>query len=145
MNQDELIKEVAKLAGITPDQATSIIDDNVPNKALLSYIIELKKNYKLGILSNASGNLLNELFKPEQIALFDAIALSYETGVVKPDHRSFEIVAERLGVEPEGCVFIDDQQRYCDAAREVGMPAIWYQDFQQMKAELEKLLADSKS
>jgi HAD superfamily hydrolase (TIGR01509 family) len=84
---------------------------------------------------------LPTLFTSEQIKLFDAVALSFETGVIKPDERAYEIIAERLAVVPAECVFIDDQERFVTAAKEVGMEAIHFQSFEQMQADLEKILA----
>lgn len=138
---NEFLRQVAGLAGITYEDAYKQIEDNPPHEELFAYIAtKLKPRYKLGMLSNAGDNWLAEMFSSEQIGLFDAVALSYETGVVKPDPRAYRIIAERLDVDPAECVFIDDQQRYCVAAEGEGMQAILFADFEQMKRDLEKIL-----
>ena len=142
---DDFISEVAVLAGVSEQQARVIVDDNSPNPALFDYITDLKPHYKIGILSNAAANWLSELFSPAQVALFDATLLSYETGLIKPQPEIYELMAERLGLEPNECVFIDDQERCTTGAREVGMAAIWYRDFDQMKQELEQLTTGPKN
>lgn len=144
LSYNEFLKQIARLANVPLNEAHKAVDTNAPNEPLLRYISELKPKYRIGVLSNASANWFVQLFRPEQVELFDELALSYETGVVKPDPRSFEMVAEKLGVKPEECVFIDDQQRYTSAAKDIGMQAVWYRDFGQMKADLEKILVDSK-
>lgn len=139
---DDFIGEVATMAGISGAEARRQIDDNPPNPELFEYISnELKPNYKIGMLSNAGANWLPELFTSEQIGLFDAIALSYETGVIKPLPAAYHIIAERLGVRPEECVLIDDQERYCTAARDEGMQAVVYETVEQMQSDLKRILA----
>jgi epoxide hydrolase-like predicted phosphatase len=142
---DDFIREIAGLAGISGQQASVIVDDSSPNPALFDYIAQLKPHYKIGMLSNAAANWLSELFSPAQIALFDATLLSYEAGFIKPQPEIYELMAERLGLEPNECVFIDDQERCTTGAREVGMEAIWYRGFDQMKQELEQLTAGPKN
>lgn len=138
---DEFVTAIAAMAQVPREQARTAIEDNVADIELFEYIAnELKPHYKLGLLSNAGANWLDELFTAEQVQLFDAVALSYETGFVKPNPQAYHIIAERLGVEPVQCVFIDDQERYCTAAREVGMPAIVYTSPAQLRAELSPLL-----
>ena len=107
-------------------------------------IRELKSQYKIGFLSNASANLLHDLFTPEQVQLFDVASISYETGFSKPDERAYTITAARLEVEPEECVFVDDVERNCTAARDVGMQAVWYQSLEQTVNDLRKILANTE-
>lgn len=146
LSDNEFINQVSGLANVSEDETRKSLRSNVPNEPLFDYIKnQLKPSYKIAVLSNASANWLPDLFSSEQIKLIDQAVLSYEAGVVKPDPRSFEVAAEKLGVKPEECVFIDDQERYARAATGVGMKAVWYRDFGQMKADLEKILADSKS
>ncbi|MDB5170940.1 MAG: HAD-superfamily hydrolase, subfamily variant 3 [Candidatus Saccharibacteria bacterium] len=141
LSYPDFMAQIAGLAGITAAEARRQIESNVANEPLFVYIDELKQHYKIGLLSNAAANWLPDMFTPAQLASFDAIALSYETGFVKPDPRSYEIIAERLGVDMQECVLIDDQERYCTAAREAGMQAIWYRgDVDQTRSELNKLL-----
>jgi putative hydrolase of the HAD superfamily len=46
--------------------------------------------------------------------------------VLKPDPRIYRLATERLGVEPEDCLFVDDQPGNVEGARAVGMAAIWF-------------------
>ena len=49
--------------------------------------------------------------------LFDGIVISGEEGMRKPDPRMYELGAERIGVEPPACVFVDDLPFNLDAGR----------------------------
>lgn len=139
----EFIGEVRSLTGSVPRFADDAVQ-GLPkkNQALLEYIKGLHRHYKIGLLSNVASNWIrDELLSTEEQQLFDAYVMSFETGLTKPDPRMYRLTAERLGVEPGDCVFIDDVERYCTAAEELGMQSVVYQSFPQMKAELEKLLA----
>jgi putative hydrolase of the HAD superfamily len=58
--------------------------------------------------------------------LFETVVDSAFVGVRKPDRRIYEIVLERLDVEPSACVFIDDLPENCAAATEIGMHAVHF-------------------
>lgn len=145
VSNDEFVTAIADLAGVAKQEAISAIHHNVPDEELFTYIRDhLQGTYKLGILSNAGGDRLRELFSPEQIALFEVKSLSFRSGFVKPESGAYEQAAFGLGAEAGECVFVDDQERHCAGAREAGMRAIVYKDFEQFRDELEALLAKSR-
>ena len=111
------------------------------NVALLECIREYKKRYKIGLLSNVATPWITESFLTnEEQELFDAMVLSYEVGITKPDPRIFHIMCERLGVKPEETVLVDDLERYTTAARDVGMQAVTYENLMQTKQQLDAIL-----
>lgn len=122
------LQEVSKLANRPVGEITHAIENNVANVPLFDYIKTLKSTYKIGMLSNAAENWLNELFNDDQLAPFYAASLSCETGLVKPDPKAYQSIAKLLNVPITDCLLIDDQQRYCDGARQAGMPAMLYKD-----------------
>jgi putative hydrolase of the HAD superfamily len=140
ISYDDFVRGVADLAGVPYAEAKAQIENNVPNEPLFDYIRKLKATYRIGFLSNAGGNWLNELFSREQVELFDAVAISFETGHVKPDEKAYLDIAGKLGMPAESCILVDDQPRYCTAARDVGMEAVEYRDFDQFKSDLQKIL-----
>lgn len=142
---DDFVGTIAKMANISFENAFQEIENTVQNTDLLAYIKKLKLNYKIGMLSNAADNWLAEMFIPNQLALFDEIALSYEIGVAKPSQSAYQHIADKLGVELKECVFIDDQERYCRAAEDFGMKAIVFRSNEQIVTELKRLLDNPKS
>ncbi len=52
---------------------------------------------------------------------FDVLVDGRRDGVMKPDPAAYRLVAERLGVAPEDCVFVDDQPGNLAGAEAVGM------------------------
>jgi len=141
MNHDELIPLIADLAQIPVSQARDEIDDYQPNKLLFEYIRkDLKKDYKIGMLSNVSDDWIVKMFSPEQVTLFDNIALSFNIGHAKPEPEAYKFAADKLGVNPDQCVFIDDRSYFVAVAKTLGMQGIEYKNFEQMKLELETIL-----
>lgn len=113
----------------------------VKNSALLDFIRKLKKEYKIGLLSNIGNNWIVDYFlTPAEQALFDDMVFSFEAGMVKPDARIFHMACESLGVLPTEAIMVDDVERYCEAAGNLGMKTICYVDFQQFKTDLEQIL-----
>ncbi|HZL08299.1 MAG TPA: HAD family phosphatase [Candidatus Dormibacteraeota bacterium] len=140
MSYDDFIRAIAELAGITPAEANDAIARNAPDEELFAYIRELKADYKIGFLSNVAGDYMNQIFTPEQLALFDVIVLSFRNGFIKPQIEAFENAVQQLDVELEECVFVDDQERNVTGAREAGMKAVLYRDAAQFRQELIPLL-----
>lgn len=131
---DSFVIELAKIAQIPTPEAADFLDNNPPNEKLLQFIRdELHNRFKIGLLSNASDNWLDELFSAEQLALFDDFVLSFEHGHAKPEKDIYMIAASRLNVAPEECLFIDDVQTYCDGAADVGMASIRYTNFENFR------------
>lgn len=139
-NETHLIK-MASLMGVNSEELRRALGIKVPNEDLFDYIVqELKPHYKTGLLSNANFNVLTDLFTPEQAAIFDASVMSYESRLIKPDERMFDLMAERLGVGRQECVFIDDQERYCVEAEALGMRAIYFRSNEQCQRDLAAIL-----
>jgi HAD superfamily hydrolase (TIGR01509 family) len=141
---EAFVVELAKLAQIPTNTARQFLDTNPPNIKLMGYIRdELRSKYKIGFLSNASDNWLNELFTPEQLSLFDDIVLSFQHKMAKPDSAIFRLAAQRLNIEPADCLLVDDVEGYCAGAREAGMQALCYTSLQQLKDMLAKIESSS--
>jgi putative hydrolase of the HAD superfamily len=77
---------------------------------------------RTGLLSNSWGDSGYE--RSAFGELFDAVVISAEVGLRKPDPAIFLLAAERVGVEPASCVFVDDLLPNAEAARAVGMEGI---------------------
>ncbi len=88
----------------------------------------LKNKYKLGILSNLSSDYIPKLKKEKFYQVFDEINLSGETGLLKPDKKSYFLILEKLKVNPEESVFIDDSIENIKTAEEIKMKTIFYQE-----------------
>ena len=93
----------------------------------LQLVRDLRSAYKLAILSNADLSLRGRLERDNGIHhLFDDIVCSAEVGMAKPEAGIYTLAAQRLGLEPGECVFVDDLDTNVEAARQVGMQAVLF-------------------
>lgn len=144
ISKKECTQRIYKLAGENFKESEDLEQDEITkNTVLLDYIRELRgRGYRIGLLSNVATNWIRDtLLTPEEQELFDEMLFSFELGMVKPDPRMFMLACERLRVGPHEALMVDDNDRYCQAARAEGLHAVYYRDFKQMKAELEDILA----
>jgi len=88
--------------------------------------------------ANAIGSLGGRsLYVAEVMALFDHVIESAKIGLRKPDPRIYRMMAEKLGVDPKACVYLDDLGVNLKPAREMGMTTIKVLNASQAIAELE--------
>jgi putative hydrolase of the HAD superfamily len=93
---------------------------------------------RTGLVSNSMGSgRYDRATFPE---LFDGVVISGDVGMHKPQPEIFLLGAERAGVAPELCVFVDDLRENCDGAEAVGMTAVLHRGADTTLPELERLL-----
>lgn len=138
---------IAEILGITYDEYLARIQQGeAKQQGVLDFIATLRPLYKIAMLSNASGKGIRRRFTPEELDRhFDVVVASGDIGFAKPEAQAYEITADRLGARLAECVMVDDREDYCMGARGVGMQAIRYQSFDQMKKELDTLLHGEKN
>ena len=89
-----------------------------------------KKNIKIGLITNCYFEEKDAIEKSIFMDYFDSVCMSCELGVKKPDVSIFNICMEKLGVEPEECIYVGDGGSYeLETARSIGMypiQAVWY-------------------
>ena len=143
MPDDEVLKLQAKVLNISEADFAELRDKGeTRNDELINYLITLKKNYKIGFLSNISSReRLDDHFEPGQLdELFDTVVASGVEGYVKPEPEIYKLTAARLGLSPEECVMVDDLESYCQGARDVGMQAIRFVSNSQCIRDLNALI-----
>jgi epoxide hydrolase-like predicted phosphatase len=63
--------------------------------------------------------------------IFEVVVDSAFVGMRKPEPAIYRLTCERLGVEASECLFIDDLEVNCDAARAAGMTPVHFRDDEQ--------------
>lgn len=93
----------------------------------LRALAELRKHYKIYMLSNTNPIMFDSKIKTEfekdghrREDYFDGICVSYEELCAKPDIRIFENAVRKFGINPEETIFFDDSQANLDSARKLG-------------------------
>jgi epoxide hydrolase-like predicted phosphatase len=98
-----------------------------------------ESGFRTGLLSNSWGNRDSYEFEHFD-ALFDAVVISGEVGLRKPDRAIYELAARDVGVPPEQCVFVDDIAANVRGAVSAGMVGVHHTDTDVTLDELETLL-----
>jgi putative hydrolase of the HAD superfamily len=97
-----------------------------PEKAMLDAVRAARgAGIRTGLISNSWGT---GIYERAPLAIFDAIVISGEVGLHKPDPAIYRLGAERIGLETAACVFVDDLRENVAGAEAVGMTAILHRD-----------------
>lgn len=111
------------------------------NPQVVQIARSLGRSYSLGVLSNATASLADLLVGRFALdGLFKTVVISALVGLRKPDPAIYYLAAERAGVAPETCLFIDDRERNTVAAAGVGMATVTFSSAEQLAGELRRLL-----
>jgi putative hydrolase of the HAD superfamily len=114
-----------------------------PNPPMIDLMREAKDGgHRMGMLTNnvREWEPLWRLMLPVD-EIFEVVVDSGFVGCRKPDREIYEIMLERLdGVPAEKCLFIDDVDVNCAAARDLGMSAVHYQHNDQAIPEIRAAL-----
>jgi putative hydrolase of the HAD superfamily len=100
-------------------------------KGAAQWLKELKKDFRLGLLSNTNDLHIAEVrcsnpHFAEFEAQFDHVFYSHELGLRKPHPEVFLEVCRQMGAKPEEVIFIDDTLQHVNGAREAGLQAFYY-------------------
>lgn len=90
---------------------------------VFAVIPTLSKKYKLGIVSDAWPSLTDVYESADLKRYFATIIISSVLGTQKPDKRMYEAALENLKISPQETIFIDDNPKNCDGAKQIGMKA----------------------
>lgn len=114
-----------------------------PNPPMIDFMRDLgRRGYRMALLTNNVREwepLWRSMIEVDEI--FEFVIDSAYAGFRKPEREIYELTVERFGgVAAHECLFLDDIELNCQAAREVGMLAIHYRDSAQAIGEIEAAL-----
>ncbi len=100
-------------------------------------IVKLRKNYKVGLLSNTSEWDWDYMIQvAPEVLTFDSITKSYEVGAMKPSEEIYEDALRKLNLKPEECVYTDDILEYVEAAKSLGFEAFQFTTAEKFEEDL---------
>ena len=111
-----------------------------PRPGILDLFRRLRPKYRMGLLSNT--DIIRWAFikrRFPEILMFDAYALSFDLGHIKPDAAVFRQALGLMGAEPGRVVFIDDLEANVEAARRLGIAGIVCRPQTDLEADLDRL------
>lgn len=107
---------------------------------LLDFIRSLRPRCKTGMISNAWGDLREYIVRNRLDDAFDALIISAEIGMIKPQPEVYELALKQFQVKAEEAAFIDDTPANVSAANALGLHGIVFRNPAQVKADLKALL-----
>lgn len=124
VRQPEFDHRLAAAAGIKPDRLLArMCADLQPNHRMLTTVAELRsQGVKIGILSNSWGSGYFSPYEGYDLErLADAVVISDQVRLRKPEPAIFQLVLDRLGVAADRSVFVDDVAANLTPAAAMGM------------------------
>ena len=98
---------------------------------IIPMLEELKKQgLKIGLISNCYFEEAKVIRESELFPYFDAVCLSCELGIRKPEEDIYKVCMKELSLEADECVYVGDGGSYeLETAKKLGMKpvqATWY-------------------
>lgn len=110
---------------------------------VLEVILELRKKYTLGLLSNLTPEMRDYIRERHDLDMyFDVQVYSCDPEVQtkKPDHKIFDVIVEKLKLTPKECLFIDDASINIQAAHSIGMKTVLFKNRDQFFHDIKVIL-----
>jgi putative hydrolase of the HAD superfamily len=121
----------------------ALFDGLDPNPPMIELMRELRgRGLRMAMLTNNVREwepLWRAMLPVDEI--FEEVVDSGFVGSRKPEPRIYEITVERIGVPFERCLFVDDLEPNIEAAKELGMRAVRFEDNEQAIAAIRAALA----
>jgi putative hydrolase of the HAD superfamily len=140
LEEREFEQKFAALLEVEPDGLVDGLFAGVhPDEAMVNAVrLAHAAGRPTALVSNSWGvhRYPHDLFEE----LFDGVVISAEEGIRKPSRRMYELGAERAGVAPEACVYVDDLPFNLAPAEELGMATVHHTSAETTIPELERLL-----
>jgi putative hydrolase of the HAD superfamily len=109
-----------------------------PSDSMLGLVARAKEaGLRTAVLSNSWGN---EYPMQGWDELFDAVVISGEVGMRKPEPRIFQHVLRLIDLSADECVFVDDLPHNVTAAVRLGFVGVLHRSYDETAHELEAIL-----
>ena len=126
-----LLKKILRQKNIPCKEIRNIIifESHIIPEENINVVKEIKKEYKIGLITNFVYEWLEEIFKTKKKKikdLFDVVLVSSKIGMRKPNAEIFYLALKQLSVEPNKAVFVsDDLSSDLICAKGCGIRTIW--------------------
>ena len=146
ITEDEFTRRLGAALGREVSSMRDTYFENLhPNGPMIEYLRGVRGDgFRLALLTNnvREWEPLWRAKLPDVDELFEVVVDSGFVGMRKPEPEIYELTLQRLGdgLRPEECLFLDDIEVNCDAARELGMTAVRFHDNEQAIAEMDAVL-----
>jgi putative hydrolase of the HAD superfamily len=141
LTEEQFERDFGAALGVEPEGLIARLwQDLRPDEEMIEAVAAFRaKGVRTGLISNSWGTALK--YEEDLMErLFDGLVISHLEGMRKPDPRIYALGAERIGLPPVSCVFVDDLPGNLKPARAMGMGTVVHRTAAETIAELETLL-----
>lgn len=127
IGQAEFVAHLAPALAVDPDRLLErMLADLRDEPVVVDAVQRLRQaGIRVCVLSNSWGTVPFNPYAPFELEKnYDATVISHEVGLRKPDVEIFALAVDKLGLEFDQCVFVDDVARYLETARSLGMGVV---------------------
>lgn len=104
-----------------------LFSKRAPNREVFDLIAKLNSGIKKGIISNSLKTVFYNFMDQYNLNdKFDAMTISAEEHIRKPDKEIFLAACKRLDIEPSDCLFIDNDLEHIESAKKIGMAGLLF-------------------
>lgn len=141
IREEEVVKVIARKHGVKTDKIIALLGQRrIPNLEVIKLVKRLKKQYKLALVSNTLSSTFRYRIKHYDLEkYFDVLICSAEVGLLKPDPKIFQLALQKLNVNPEEAVLIDDREANIKSVETLGMKGILYEEDNSLIRELRSI------
>jgi putative hydrolase of the HAD superfamily len=137
-------REFGAALGVPEDRIDGLVErlwaDLRPDDEMIEAVAAFRqRGVRTGLISNSWGTAL-EYEEHLMDRLFDGLVISHLEGIRKPDPAIYALGAERIGLPPAACVFVDDLPGNLKPARALGMATVVHTTAEETVPQLEQLL-----
>jgi putative hydrolase of the HAD superfamily len=142
VTEEEFTRRLGAALGKPLDSMRATYFENLhPNEPMIELMRELRDGgMRMALLTNnvREWEPLWRAKLPDVDEIFEVIVDSAFVGMRKPEPDIYALTVERMGggLRPEDCLFLDDVEVNCDAARELGMTVVHFRDNDQAIPEV---------
>ncbi|MEL7591929.1 MAG: HAD family phosphatase [Anaerolineaceae bacterium] len=146
ISEEEHWLTVAHEVGLAKDRLSAFRNtfwsgDRV-DATLIEFIQSLRPAYKTALLSNAWTGMRKALEEYYNcLWAFDAVIISAEVRLAKPDPAIYKLMLDQLQIAPQEAIFVDDLIENIQAACDLGIHGIHFRNTDQAVTEVRALLA----
>ena len=143
LSEEQFAERFGELLELEPERRDGLVDRMFGHIQEDGEMVEALRRaraqgVRTGLISNSMG--AGRYDRSTFAELFDGVVISGDEGMHKPEPAIYELGAERVGLDPADCVFVDDLRENCEAAEAVGMTAVLHRGADTTLPQLEELL-----
>jgi putative hydrolase of the HAD superfamily len=143
LSQPAFEQKIAQLLGVQPaGLIQGLLADLRPEPLMAEAVARARTaGIRVGVITNSWGTAPYDPYAAYQLnQRFDAVVISSQVGLRKPEPAIYRLAADELAVPLGGTVFVDDIAANLQPAKELGMAVIHHVDPGRTVHDLERLL-----